>query len=284
MREIAKGIYCETFCSGNVGCVVTEDGAVLIDSPMLPKDSLAWLKRIAPATKKGIALLINTDYKVERILGNCFFPASVTIAHQLAWTELQRYDEAFLHRYISHLKDCSPGLVTELSKARIVLPELTLTTDMTVYKGQRIFHIIHAGGHTSASIMIHLPQERVLFAGDVVVNGEHPSLAQASSIKWLHALEMIHQFPDVDVIVPGLGEPCGTDGTDILSDYISKMRDRVYACYTEGCTRRETVDKVRMEDFFPPPASRREEVERRVRSSVERVYDEFKRETDRKRR
>lgn len=284
MREIAKGVYCEdAYCSGNVGLVVTDEGAVLIDSPMLPKEAWEWLRKVTSITRKGIALLINTDYKVERVLGNCFFPATVNIAHQLAWAELQRYDEAFLQRHISHQKDCDPGVASDLAKARVVLPELTLTADMTVHKGGRTFRLIHSGGHTPASIMVHLPVERILFSGDVVVNGEHPSLAQANSMRWLHALEIIRKLNNVDVIVPGRGQPCDLAATEALTDYVSNMRERVYQCYTDGYTRRETVDRVRMQEFFSIPSAKREEAERRIRSSVERVYDEFKKETEKKR-
>ena len=284
MHEIIKGVYYEdAYCSGNVGFAVTDDGAVLIDSPMLPKEAWAWLRKITATTKKGISLLINTDYKVERVLGNCFFPATLNIAHQLAWAELQRYDEAFLQRHISHQKDCDASIVSDLTKARVVLPELTLTADMTVYKGGRTFRLIYAGGHTPASIMVHLPAERILFSGDVVVNGQHPSLAQANSMRWLHALEVIRKLNNVDVIVPGHGQPCDLAATEALTDYISKMRERVFECYTDGYTRRETVDRVRMQEFFPIPSAKRDEVERRIRGSVERVYDEFKKETEKKR-
>jgi cyclase len=284
MHEIIKGVsYEDAYCSGNVGLVMTNEGAVLIDSPMLPKEAWEWLRKITAIARKGIAMLISTDYKVERVLGNCFFPATVNIAHQLAWAELQRYDEPFLQRYISHYKDCDAGTVSDLTKARVVLPELTLTADMTVYKGGRTFRLIYAGGHTPASIMVHLPEERVLFSGDVVVNGEHPSLAQANSMRWLHALEIIRNLDNLNVIVPGRGQPCDLATTEVLSNYINQMREQVYQCYTDGYTRRETVDRVRMHAFFPVASGKREEAERRIRSSVERVYDEFKKETEKRR-
>lgn len=284
MHEIARGVYYEdAYCSGNVGLVLTGEGAVLIDSPMLPKEAWEWLRKVTSMTKKGISMLINTDYKVERVLGNCFFPANVNIAHQLAWAELQRYDEAFLQRYVSHYKECDTSNVADLTKARVVLPELTLTVDMTIYKGHRTLRLIHAGGHTPASIMVHLPDEGVLFSGDVVVCGEHPSLAQANSMRWLHALEIIRRLDNVDVIVPGRGRACDLAATEVLTEYIRQMRERVYQCYTDGYTRRETVDRVKMQDFFPIPPAKREDVERRIRSSVERVYDEFKKETEKKR-
>ncbi len=285
MREIAAGVYFENaYISGNVGCILSEEGAVLIDSPMLPKDAWDWLRKIASKTKQGIAMLINTDYHVEHVLGNCFFPPTVTIAHQTAWIEMQRYDEAYLQRYMSHHKHYQEAIKSDLTRARVVLPELAMTEDMTVYKGERVLHLLHAGGHTPASIMVHLPQQQILFAGDVVVTGEHPALSNADTMAWLHALEMIRRMDDVEVILPGRGEPCDPLATETLTDYIIKIRERVYEYYSSGYTRRETVDKVKMEDFFGVPGERRTEIERRIRGSVERVYDEFKKGTTKRRR
>jgi len=284
MREIAKGVHFETaYHSGNVGFATTGEGAVLIDAPMLPKDAWDWLKKVGSVTKQGISFLINTDYQVERVLGNCFFPTA-TIAHQMAWTEMQRYDEAFLQRHLSHYRDRDAVGIADLSKARVVPPELTLTKDMTLYKGERVLRLLHVGGHTPASIMVHLPKERILFSGDVVVCGQHPSLAQANSLRWLQALDVVHDMPDVDTIVPGRGDLCDPKATEVLKEYITQMRERVYEHYSNGYTRRETVDRVRMQDFFDVPRPQREEIERRIRGSVERVYDEFKKEAEKKRR
>lgn len=277
MREIASGVYFEdSFISGNIGCITSGEGAILIDSPMVPRDAWSWLKRIASVTDQGIAFLINTDYRIERVLGNCFFPTTATVAHEAAWSQMQRYDHSFLQRYISRQRQCFSGLASDLAKARIVLPELALTSDLTLHKGSRALRVLHAGGHTPASIMVHLPEERILFTGDVVVVSQHPALDQADTPQWLQALEAIRKMERVDVIVPGHGDLCTTDDTQALTDYITAIRERVWEQFEAGLTRRETVDKVRMDDFFTIPSDRRSLVERMIRSSVERVYDEFK--------
>lgn len=284
MREIAEGIYYEgAYRSGNVGCVQTREGAVLVDTPMLPNDAWDWLKKTAAGNREGIAFLINTDYHLQRGLGNCYFPAP-SIAHQRTWIEIQRYDESYLQRYFGHRRERYASASIDLSKARIVLPELAVTNELTVHKGERTIKIIHVGGHTPASIVVHLPEERVLFAGDVVVNGEHPALGQANSMQWLHALETIDGMDNVDVIVPGCGDVCDRSVIQSLIDYINAIRAAVQEQFVAGATRRETVDKVKMDGFFPIPAGRREEMERRIRSSVERLYDEFKKEKERRRR
>jgi cyclase len=132
--------------------------------------------------------------------------------------------------------------------------------------------------------MVHLPEEKVLFAGDVVVVDQHPALDQANTEQWLDALEAIRNMDGVDVIVPGHGTPCTAAKTQDLTDYITAMRERVYEHYEAGLTRRETVDKVKMSDFYAIPSDMRTPVERRIRGSVERVYDEFKKGPQKRRR
>lgn len=285
MREIAAGVYFEdSFISGNIACITSGEGAILIDSPMVPRDAWSWLKTIASVTNQGIAFLINTDYRIERVLGNCFFPTTGTVAHQAAWGQMQRYDHSFLQRYISRQRQCLPGLGSDLAKARIVLPELTLTSDLTLHKGNRVLHLLHAGGQTPASIMVHLPEERILFTGDVVVVDQHPALDQADTQQWLEALEAIRNMDGVDVIVPGHGGLCTAAETQALTDYITAIRERVYEHFEAGLTRRETVDKVKMDDFYTIRSDRRSAVERMIRGSVERVYDEFKKGPPKRRR
>jgi len=285
MQEIAPGVYFEnSFVSGNIGCITSGEGAILIDSPMVPRDAWSWLKSIASVTDQGIAFLINTDYRIERVLGNCFFPTTATVAHQAAWSQMQRYDHSFLQRYISRQRQCFAGVAADLAKARIVLPELALTSDLTLHKGTLVLHLLHAGGHTPASIMVHLPAERILFTGDVVVVNEHPALDQADTQQWLQALEAIRSMDGVDVIVPGHGDPCAVTETQALTDYITAIRERVHEQFEAGLTRRETVDKVKMDDFYAIPSDRRTVVERMIRGSVERVYDEFKKGPPKRRR
>ncbi len=285
MREIAAGVYFEdSFISGNIACITSGEGAILIDSPMVPRDAWSWLKRVASVTKQGIAFLINTDYRLERVLGNCFFPTTSTVAHQAAWSQMQRYDHSFLQRYISRQRQCFPGIGVDLAKARVVLPELTLTSDLTLHKGNRVLRLLYAGGHTPASIMVHLPEQRILVTGDVVVVNQHPALDQADTQQWLDALEAIRHMDGVDVIVPGHGDLCTVAETQALTDYISAVRERVCEHFEAGLTRRETVDRVKMDDLCPIPSDRRTAVERMIRGSVERVYDEFKKGPPKRRR
>ncbi|MBC7264980.1 MAG: MBL fold metallo-hydrolase [Chloroflexi bacterium] len=284
MREIADGVYVETAYHGaNVSFVYTDEGAVLIDTPMQPREAWDWLGEVASRSNSRLAYLINTDYHIDHVLGNCFYRA-ITIAHELTWRELRNYDEAYLQRQLGYFRERYVGWETDLHKIRIVLPEVTVGESLTVYKGGREFQIVHVGGHTPATIAVYMPQERVLFSGDLVVSGQHPFLGHANTEQWLAALERIRNTMPVDIIVPGHGEPCGPEAIEEMHAYIAAMRERVYEHFQAGATRRETVDHVKMRDFYHIPEGERKAVELRIRSSVERVYDEYKKAAEKKKR
>jgi len=277
MKEIANNIYVETgFHGANVGAIITEAGAVLVDTPMIPADAWRWLRRIARLSKEGIAFVISTDYSPIRTLGNCFFPAP-SIAHENTWSEIKAHGEAALQRYIEHFKEKDPKTAANLADVRIVLPEITLTDGLAIHKGQRTIEIMFLGGHTPATLGVYVPDSKVLFSSDVVVNERHVNLSQAQSLEWRHSLERLSQM-DIETIVPGHGEPCPASAIAPLIEYITEMRRQVQEQYQSGNSRRETVDKVRatMLERFPAPAGAKDALARQVRASIERVYEEIR--------
>jgi cyclase len=70
--------------------------------------------------------------------------------------------------------------------------------------------IIHAGGHTPGSSVVWLPEERVLFAGDLIFEGRYPFLATANVPNLMEALRWLPSF-NARVIVPGHGILCGSE-------------------------------------------------------------------------
>jgi cyclase len=277
MKEVRDRIYIETgYVGANVGCIATDEGAILIDTPMIPADAWKWLRRVARIAKGGLAYLINTDYHSAHVLGNCFFPA-VIIGHELTWHELKTHGEATLQRFIEEQKIQDPRVAADLVEARVVAPEVTISDKLNLYKGNRAVEVIFLGGHTPASIGVYVADAKTLFAGDVVVTDRHPDLSQAQTEQWLQTLKQIRQM-DVEVVAPGHGEPCGLEGVDALIAYIEEMRRHVESLYRGGASRRETVDKVRtaMLDRFPVLPERRDATILQIRSGIERIYEEIR--------
>lgn len=271
MQRLTKDIYVETGLRGaNVGLVITGEGAVLVDTPMSPSEARRWREEIARITDQEITYVINTDYHSEHVSGNRFFPG-VVVAHELVWERMK--NAAFRQKLIETLGE-------EPAAPDILLPQLTFTDRMTLYLREKTIELIHLGGYTPASTGVYIPQDRVLFAGEVVTNDEHPSIAGGESLQWLHALALIRGL-DVELIVPGHGPLCDKETTRKLSSYIRKMRKKVKSQVVAGRSRKEMIERIDLErimDFFPMAEKEREEVERRIKTSLRGMYDEMKEE------
>ncbi len=146
---------------------------------------------------------------------------------------------------------------------------------MTLHLDKLEVQILYLEGHTPASLGVYLPGARILFSGDNVTNGEHPAAQHANSLAWLETLQRIKEM-DIDVIVPGTGEPGGKELIDPLYQYLAEMRRRILELFMQGASRRECVEKVGMLDHFPIPRGQESEVKLRRRHSIERVYTEIR--------
>jgi len=277
MEQIGQGIYVETgYRGGNVGFVITGEGVILINTPMVPSEARRWRDIIAELTDQEVIYTINTDYHPECIVGNHVFRAPV-IAHELTWRKMKTYGDSFRQRLIDAFRN-EPKVAAELKRLRIVTPQITLTDRMTLHKGSKVLELIHVGGHTPASIVVYIPEDGVLFAGDVVVNGVHPVMNEANSKEWLDALTYIRRpWVKAEIIVPGEGEICDKEATRKLSQYIRQLRAKARGLCSRGCSRSEIIASVaEMVDFFPVADEEREEALQRLRANVERIYEEMR--------
>jgi len=275
MQQITEDVYAETNVRGaNIGFVVTGEGVVLIDSPMIPAEARWWREQIAEITDQEITYLINTDHHRGHVLGNQYLTTAV-IAHELAWKEMKSYGESFRNRLINLFKDSEPQVAAEFENLEIILPRVTFTSRMTLYKGGKTIRLIHVGGHTQATSLVHVIEDGVLFTGDIVVNDRHPFMGHGNSKEWLNALTFIRKL-GVKTIVPGHGELCDRETLERLSEYIRQMRMQVRTLYLAGRSKTETASRVDLLNFFPVPDKDRQKIRKRFKASIGRVYEELK--------
>jgi len=274
MEEIAPGVYVKTDYEGaNVGCILTDVGAVVVDTPLIPADGKAWVAEVAKVTDK-VLYVFNTDHHRAHILGNQYFDAPV-IAHEEAWREISSYKDTFIERTKNIFKK-QPEIAAQFDETELKEPEITFTGRLYLKKGGREIHFVYLGGHTPATSGVWLPSERILFTGDVVVVGEHPSLGQSVSKEWLEVLTRLRKS-SLNYIVPGHGPLCNVEATEPVSEYIRTMRAKVRSQYRSGRTKSESAVVInQMIDYFPYRPGDKSFVEKRIRAGISRVYDEMK--------
>ena len=277
MQQIAQGVYVETgYLGDNVGFVATGEGVILINTPLSPLEARHWRDEITRVTDQEIIYNINTDYHPQCVVGNHIFGAPV-IAHELTWMKMKSYGDSFRQRLVDAFKD-ETKVAAALKRLKVVLPQITLTDRLNLHRGDKVLRLIYVGGHTPASIIVHLPEDGVLFVGDVVVKGVHPLMAEANSKEWLGALTYIRRpWVKAGIIVPSEDGLCDKEATERLSQYIRRLRAKIRGMYTTGHTRAQAVAAVaEMIDFFPVAENKEREARQRLRTNAERVYEEMR--------
>jgi cyclase len=274
IQEIAKNVFVEMDYEGaNVGCILTEAGAIVIDTPMIPTDAKHWAQTVSTLTDK-VLYIFNTDHHRAHIMGNQFFDAPI-LAHEAAWKEMSNYKDTFIERTKNLFKK-RPEIQKQLNAVRIIKPELAFTGRLIMYKGGRELHFVHLGGHTAATSGLYLPDEKILFSGDLVVVDEHPALGQCDSEEWLRKLRWLRR-QKFSMIVPGHGALCNVEASEPVSEYIRAMRSKVRSQYKSGRTKAEAAVVIsQMIDYFPYRQGEKSIIEKRIRAGVSRVYDEMK--------
>ncbi len=273
MKQIASGVYIETkYPSGNVGFIRTGAGVVCIDLPMLPNQAQQWLAQIQSVTDEPFLFLIQTDYDRERVLCTRLLDVPL-IAHESSWEKMKMYQNDKRVQQIRDLLERS-----ELGKKwRVRMPDLTFTERLILDKGTRQVHVLHCGGHSPATCMVYLPENHLIFTGDLVFNNMHPTMTQARTKEWLSALNQLRKL-GVETIIPGHGLVCTKECTWPLSEYIRDMRARVRRCFQAERSKSETSSTIISEfmDAFPYTEYERDQVRKNIKGGSDRIYDELR--------
>ncbi len=208
----------------NAGFVITRNSVVVIDalgSPRLARELLAQIARLTPLP---VTHVIVTHFHADHVYGLQEFKkvGAKIIAHQAA-REYLNSDTAAARLNASRV-DLAPWVD---DKTHLVAAEEWLDGPRELVIGGVRFVLQPLGpAHTPEDLMIYLPDEKVVFAGDIVARGRIPFVGQADSGHWLASLKAILALKPT-VIVPGHG-PVSTsprEDLQLTSDYLVHLRD-----------------------------------------------------------
>lgn len=186
----------------NAGFVVTPAGVVVIDALGSPALAMRLIAEIRKITPQPITHVIVTHYHADHIYGLQTFKAQGAriIAHRAA-LEYLNSETARLRLEVSR-QNLAPWVNAQ---TRLVEADEWIEGDKELVVGGVHFQIKPVGpSHTPEDLVIYLPAEKVLFAGDLVFRSRIPYVGKADSRHWITALDNLLAF-DANVIVSGHG-------------------------------------------------------------------------------
>ncbi len=276
MKEIAENVYVESSYYGvTVSAIATGDGVICIDSPLLPSEARDWRARIAKLTSQPVRQVIYTDANRDRVLGSQHLGGAV-VMHDLANEVFKSYGDAFRQQIAESLSRRAPEDSLEIiTNLRLPVPQLTFSKQMTITHGSVSIVLQHVGGATPGSLFVRLPQQSVLFAGDLVTANSHPYMVEADFDRWIELLKSISQKPPAKYIIPGRGGMVARKGDlNKLLTYLRASRTRIRSL-TRSKRSRLDIAPLAQEFLsrYPVPDSERELMLRRIRAGLEHAFD-----------
>ena len=235
--------------------------------------------------------VVNTHEDGDHVWGNQLFEGAEIIAHRTVkelmpkvadpkeTQQLIKAADRFLPRML--LKALHPGALAIARQLRedYDFEGIELVLPTTVFEERHVLdldgtevHLIYVGPcHQVGDTIVHVPKERVVFAGDVIFRECTPMGWSGSYEKWLEILDLIIWL-DPEVIVPGHGPVCGIEGAMEMKAYLEYVREESNRCFGQGLSALEASKKIEFGPYagWHSPA--------RLYMNVERAYREFRKE------
>jgi glyoxylase-like metal-dependent hydrolase (beta-lactamase superfamily II) len=215
----------------NTGIVIGDDAALVIDTQATPVMAQDVIRRIREVTDKPVKYVVMSHYHAVRVLGASAYGADHVIASQPTWDLIVERGEADMKSEIERF----PRLFRAVeSIPGLTWPSIVFKDEMTLWLGKLEVRIIHAGrGHTKGDTIVWLPQEKVLFSGDLVEYGATPYTGDAYLRDWPATLDRLRALKP-DKLVPGRGDALTTPqqveaGLKGTQDFIISMFQSVAA-------------------------------------------------------
>ncbi len=186
LEVLDHGVYALT-AGGDptVGAIEGEDFLICFEARATPYMAGLWLDKLRRHTDKPVRYLVLSHYHAVRTLGAAAFDADVIVAHDntrdlIAERGMEDWaSEAGRMPRLFQGADTIPGLTW---------PTLTFSDRMTIELGGdrgRVELAYLGRGHTRGDIVAWMPQQRILFAGDLVESEAALYTGDAYHLDWM---------------------------------------------------------------------------------------------------
>ena len=243
-NKVAEGVYHAVGTGalaviGNGAVIVNDDDVVIVDDHVSPAAAWVLLEEVKRLTPKPVRYVINTHFHFDHAHGNQIFGAEK--------------DPAARAKLQTQLSVTENNLASQ-KELRTVPPNVTLRTEMTLFRGSREIQIKFLGrGHTGGDVVVFLPREKVVITGDFLT-AALSNLSDSYPDEWVASLDALKKL-DFTTVLPGHGEAF-TDRAkiDYYQAYLRDVWTEVSRLKQQGVSAEEAVKRIdlsRHKEHFP---------------------------------
>lgn len=266
LRDLGNHIYAYLQCDGprggtwgwsNAGLVSDGQESLLVDTLydlIRTQEMLDTMHRMIPASAH-IGMLVNSHSNGDHCNGNQLVAAEQRIVSLRTAEEMSKEPppsvlgrmlrnappEAFIHKAL--------GAFSFTDAIVVPPPTQTFEGELRVQVGTKEVRLIEVGpAHTSGDTLIYVPEDRVLYSGDILFVGGHPVMWAGPTENWLRACDRILAL-DVETIVPGHGPLTDKQGVRAIKDYLQYVFDEAKQRFEAGMSAYEAALDIPMDRY-----------------------------------
>jgi cyclase len=266
LQEIGPGQYAYLVPDGswgwsNAGLITDHEETLLVDTLFDLKSTQEMLDTMQAALPNlhGIDTLVNTHSNGDHTFGNELAKAGEIIASAACLAEMQERGPAELAELMRDAPTLGEGgkLLLELmgpskfdfENIDYTLPTKTFEKELEVQVGDKKVQLINVGpAHTGGDVLAFVPEDRVVYTGDILFNYGHPVLWAGPIANWIRACDLMLSW-DVDVIVPGHGPLTDKSGVQRLKDYLKYIDVEAKKCWKAGLSVEDAASEISLDPY-----------------------------------
>ena len=242
----------------NVMVLVGAFDTLVVDSHVTPTAARALIESLPAVTDKPVRYLVNSHYHFDHAHGNQAFPDGIEIiGHEftrkklngdignvleentfksfsdpvpslvaILERELEAQTDPQLRDQVAERLRVQTDYMNAIPEVQPTPPNITLDKKLTLFQsvdsGSREIQLLHVGrAHTGGDVVIYLPQERLVFTGDMMLPGLS-YMGDAHVDEWPESLEKLQEL-DFEFWLPGHGPVM--DSRDPIVNFQAYLRD-----------------------------------------------------------
>jgi len=265
LHKVAVGVYAYLDPPGlwgenNCGLIVSGEQSLVVDTKYDLELTGKMLEEMAAITGTlPVDYLVNTHGDGDHVFGNELFKDAEIIASSTCAegfkTEINPQMYAALIKDANNLGKLGQYFAQIFGRFNfdgITLTPPTKTFDgrMEIKVGEKNVHLIEVGpAHTVGDVMVYLPEDKVIFTGDIIMTAPSPVSWEGPLDNMIKAMELIMNM-DVEILVPGHGPVADKGAVQDCMDYWDYTAGEARKLFDQGISAVDAAKKMSVEGKY----------------------------------
>ena len=249
LHEIGNGSFAWLQPDGgwgwsNAGLVCDGGESLLVDTLFdlrLTAEMLAAMRRAAPSASR-IGTLVNTHANGDHCYGNSLVAGARILASRASAEEMDELPPETMANLMKNAASLGPAgeFLTRCFGAFDFVgiphtpPTETFSGELRLRVGSKPVVLLEVGpAHTRGDVLVWLPDDGVVFTGDILFIDGTPIMWAGPVGNWIAACERIAAL-GASVVVPGHGPITDAQGALRVRDYLVYVRDEARSRFDAG--------------------------------------------------